>query len=609
MDIKHPPFRLTSFTIILAISQAILSTPAHAAYIPPARDPRTYVPEPEGRGTMGLILSCLITLTLCVWTAIHLNIIVDPSLGKNLCRKTLWVFIGLFAPELVLWAAFEQWRNARAILRFLKNETMAPAGEENGQPLDPKKASVDEDFGFESAFFAVMGGYTLGPWKTSCGGPLTLTPKGLIYLLSGGMIIPSDLAKLKGDILDKGKADFLAKFLVCTQALWMVVQCISRRCVGLPTTLIELNVVIHVVCTVVMYGFWWKKPLDVGNPLTLRAIDRGFCALAYASTHQYLKIRISESSPGLELVSQIAHADDCGWYSNDHVPLSSRSVAPPCPKIPENNTDLLVTGSPYPLEKNIDFILHNLIRRERKADGQVMIFRGQYLVHPRKGFRLTVEGRETYHVNNMELEIFAAAADALRTPNFQHLGDRDSSSHGYPLRIKIGEGTLFVEESSNLEVRGSVAQEKSGLVHPIMILGYLSFFYGGSHASAWNGLFPSETELWLWRLSCIFVGVVVPICAIQQSFLEHYKTRNSRLNIGGEWLVRFNQWTDKIDQYWLGSFFLLFFYTFNLLSMAGLSIGYVMARLYIVIESFVSVRCLPLGAYQTLKWEQFWPHL
>ncbi|RPB08409.1 hypothetical protein P167DRAFT_512310 [Morchella conica CCBAS932] len=604
MHIQRPPLRVsTSFTIILAVAQATLSLPAHAAHSPPLKREPPYRAEPQGRGTMGLILSCLITLTLCVWTAIHLNINVDPSPGKKLRRKALWLFIGLFAPELVLWAAFEQWRNARAILRFLKNESMAATDEENGQCLEFKKDSVEEDFGLESAFFAVMGGYTLGPWKTSRGGLLTLTPKGLIYLLSEGMIIPSDLAKLKGDILDKGKADFLAKFVVCAQALWMVVQCIFRKCVGLPTTFIELNVVIHVICTVAMYGFWWEKPLDVGQPLTLRAVDRGFCALAYASSHQYLKIRLSERSPGPELVPMAAHEQ------SDGLPSSSRVVGPPCSKIPNNNTDLSVTGSPYPLEKDIDTVLNKIIRRERKADGQVMIFRGQYLVHSEKGFRLTIEGREMFHVNNTELEIFAAAADALRTPNFQHLGVRDFSSHSYPLGIKIGEGTLFVEESNNLEVRGSVAQAKSGLAHPIMILGYLSLFYGASHASVWNGSFPSQAELWLWRLSCIFVGVVVPICAIQQSLLEYYKTHNSRLNVGGKWLVRFNKWTDDIDQHWLGSLFLLFFYSFNLLFIAGLSIGYVMARLYFVIESFVSVRCLPLGAYETHRWEKLWPHL
>lgn len=31
-------------------------------------------PEPERRGTFSILSSCVITLALCVWTSIHLNI-------------------------------------------------------------------------------------------------------------------------------------------------------------------------------------------------------------------------------------------------------------------------------------------------------------------------------------------------------------------------------------------------------------------------------------------------------------------------------------------------------------------------------------------------------
>jgi hypothetical protein len=81
----------------------------------------------------------------------------------------------------------------------------------------------------------------------------TLTPEGFEYLL--------DLNILKSDcvdtatILDKGKADFLAKFLVCVQAAWMVIQCILRKLKGLPITLIELNTLLHVIIALIMYWF------------------------------------------------------------------------------------------------------------------------------------------------------------------------------------------------------------------------------------------------------------------------------------------------------------------------------------------------------------------
>jgi hypothetical protein len=64
-------------------------------------------PEPQFRGTFGILSSCLITISLCVWTALHLNI---PEYDKHKkkvwpsrtsWRKTGWLILGLFAPEMV----------------------------------------------------------------------------------------------------------------------------------------------------------------------------------------------------------------------------------------------------------------------------------------------------------------------------------------------------------------------------------------------------------------------------------------------------------------------------------------------------------------------------
>lgn len=57
--------------------------------------------EPDGRGTWSILSGCLITLTLCIWTALHLNIPEHGKLGKQLWRKTKWLIVGLIAPEMV----------------------------------------------------------------------------------------------------------------------------------------------------------------------------------------------------------------------------------------------------------------------------------------------------------------------------------------------------------------------------------------------------------------------------------------------------------------------------------------------------------------------------
>ena len=48
-----------------------------------------------------------------------------------------------------------------------------------------------------------------------------------------------------------------------------VAQGIGRLAEGLPLPLLELHTIMHVLCTVAMYGFWWHKPLDVRHPIDL----------------------------------------------------------------------------------------------------------------------------------------------------------------------------------------------------------------------------------------------------------------------------------------------------------------------------------------------------
>lgn len=59
-------------------------------------------PEPRTRGTWSIISSCLATMTLCIWTSLHLNMPRRQDKMHNMVlRKMGWLVCGLFAPELV----------------------------------------------------------------------------------------------------------------------------------------------------------------------------------------------------------------------------------------------------------------------------------------------------------------------------------------------------------------------------------------------------------------------------------------------------------------------------------------------------------------------------
>ena len=85
----------------------------------------TWQPEPSQRGTWGILSSCILTTFLCVWTAVHPNV---PAIGQNYSqfwRKLYWLCLGLFAPELVTYAA---WYQRSIVLKYHK-ETLVALGQ------------------------------------------------------------------------------------------------------------------------------------------------------------------------------------------------------------------------------------------------------------------------------------------------------------------------------------------------------------------------------------------------------------------------------------------------------------------------------------------------
>jgi hypothetical protein len=71
------------------------------------------------------------------------------------------------------------------------------------------------------------------------------------------------------NISDKGKADSVAKALLCVQIAWMCIQCLGRTLEGLPVTLLEDHVLIQILFAIIAHVCWWHKPLDVSEPIQL----------------------------------------------------------------------------------------------------------------------------------------------------------------------------------------------------------------------------------------------------------------------------------------------------------------------------------------------------
>jgi hypothetical protein len=73
----------------------------------------SWIPNPTTRGSSNILQTCLITTSLCVWTAVHLNIREhdDPTfllISYQLWRKLGWLILGLLAPEMLVYTAWYQ---------------------------------------------------------------------------------------------------------------------------------------------------------------------------------------------------------------------------------------------------------------------------------------------------------------------------------------------------------------------------------------------------------------------------------------------------------------------------------------------------------------------
>lgn len=85
---------------------------------------------PAYRGTFDIVWSCLLTILACIYNAIHLNVPPrNTGKWKLLLRKVQRASIAIYAPEIVLYSAITQFRDAYKI----KKEVNAMRGQIRGK--------------------------------------------------------------------------------------------------------------------------------------------------------------------------------------------------------------------------------------------------------------------------------------------------------------------------------------------------------------------------------------------------------------------------------------------------------------------------------------------
>ncbi|RPA85995.1 hypothetical protein BJ508DRAFT_158859 [Ascobolus immersus RN42] len=598
---------------------------------------RSWEEEPDRRGTMSILLSCVITLSICVWTSIHLNVVPSPTSARLFFMKGFWMLAGIFTPEVTMWLALNQFEEARILLKAMEK---GPVKEENDGTQENTDAELGEigtegregicnsEVDLEAAYdlserqdaAAVHNYEASGPdevvsndqrsqdaakqptvievastevteetarlMQGSChsnesmssGGPrkrkTPFTMKSALFVVMGGCVFypPESLGleiiqpltlsaetfgKLYNEgyiddgevndylVEDKSKSDGLGKTLVLTQAVWLLIQCIGRAVSHLPIPLLEIHTCLHVLCALGTYIFWWHKPQNVLHPVVITSIPPSEATRLYLAYLSYAGI---ENAYIQKLPAKLTLAES--RYPNS---VSTR------------------------LRRSVFLFEH----RSKKGSVSEWKWWQKVLLFPFYSIAVLYYWRQTLII-------------ARPTPAFDmDLLTARTAENRKQLRIA----------SRQVQYRSTMWSFLARMTHQsgetfdgVMIaIGFcVMTLYGGLHTAAWKQHFPTEIEGILWFVSSIVTtsfAAAATLTAVLMDELDEYTKGKSKEYKAEEGVVYGV----------LASAFAIWF--------PALGLAFILSRIYLVVESFISLRSLHVDAFKTVPWSNYWPHL
>ncbi|CAD6578262.1 MAG: hypothetical protein ASARMPRED_008660 [Alectoria sarmentosa] len=412
---------------------------------------------------------------------------------------------------------------------------------------------------------------------------LTVTPRGMALLARCGF-----LPKIsKEDILDKSKSDNLSKMVSVVQALWMLAQIIGRLIAGLPVTLLEVNTLAHIMCAMIIYVLWWDKPKLINEPTKLHG---GW--VPPISAYMYMSSQISgwkRMKPGILKKDWIDPELSMLALKPSTARISELGILTPMQKASSSKQRLAFIASLRSISTA------SIPRLQADSD------RGSFTTRPISAY--TTEGMSSSTAmftvksrleSSQQLQSnrwpLAAEAMTLHSAIACRVVPRETQEGDTKLKWVEPITEELVDDSIGNWATGNLLRDMSGFVMG-MVVWFASMAYGGVHAAAWNGHFPSSIEMWLWRASSICIagsGLLWILINMLARTFKGFKTYWGKVES-----LRAH-WTSLVG---LGS----------LATLCGLA--YLLARIYLVVEAFMSLRKLPAAAFETLQWTQLVPHL
>ena len=327
----------------------------------------------------------------------------------------------------------------------------------------------------------------------------------------------------KEEIADRSKGDYLSKTIVLFQTMWFVGQCIVRGAYGLTVTELEVVTIAFASLTGVIYYLWWDKPLDVRCSIPVHLLD---CRLGK------IKWDIGKEEIGPQIIPSPKISDE---------------------KILERDKNVVVNPNPLPttavqvntpIPDSVPTSMQRFQAFRRGACEEYGILFG--LIYVFLGFPLKQFLRPLYDM----LDCRALRNKSVQVPTFYAPYNDDDPGDFMPLAPAVFVATVF----------------------------------GAIHCIPWSFHFATLQELWVWRISAIFISGL-PISVVASGlFAARFFNENQPT-----WM--------KVCE------------SFMTLIGNALSSLYIIARIALLVLPFVALRALPPGAYVQLNWVSFLPHI
>lgn len=482
----------------------------------------------------------------------------------------------------------------------------------------------------QHSFYAGMGGFTVDMKTdrdelvlTPESPRLTLTAQGVMFLIKCGVVLPE---VSKESILDRSKADHLAKTLACLQAGYMVVECVSRLATGLPLSFLEINTLGHAVCALIMYAFWLQKPQDVRDPTLISCIPmQGHMAYMWMSSalsqaydgnkgelsrleYHYLQNEDSGRAQPRGLRDLPMLDDRCDTPGTTATGLLD-DIEITRPHDYGRFEARTVSGKNGCRQPDlVDVPLPNMCSNPGRKT-LVIIREGQTLGDTKLG----PQNAESFdRPAEIPLDLAAVTrwelASAFITKHQEVVVQQtDTVRNTWKFRADLH---LVVDEVPNWPHSAGLVQQSEYFIWIAICLAI--GLYGGLHAAAWNSHFPTQFEQLAWKVSAVTIAASGTLATIYLA-IDGIPTKDGGSFIKNFYKVNFG---NQAEPTFFGDVFLTLVlaipFVVGIALIPFLYLGfllYIPARIFLVVEAFISLRSMPLDVYQTPEWTQWIPHL